>query len=87
MFILINGAGQPDPGDDERDGVSHLPAPGFARVAGTVHVVGDLRGPVPGVAACGLWLRRAELWRRRPTGQLCLGCFGGEAVAAALRRP
>lgn len=81
---LIHGVEQQD---DREEDVPQLPAPGYARVAGNVHVVGELRDPLPPIAACGARLRDAELWRRRPDGRLCPGCFGGEAVAAALPRP
>lgn len=80
---LIRGVEQED--DQEKD-VPQLPAPGYARVAGEVHVVTELRDdPLPPIAACGARLRGAELWRRRPGGRLRPGCFGGEAVAVAVR--
>ncbi len=71
----------------ERSSPVQLPAPGYARSRGDVHVVADLQDQRHPLAACGVWLTRAELWRRRPDGRLCPGCFGSEAVAAALPRP
>lgn len=79
---LIRGVEQED---DREEDVPQLPAPGYARLAGDVHVVSVLRDRLPPIAACGARLHGAEMWRRRPDGRLCPGCFGGEAVAVAVR--
>lgn len=71
---------------DEED-VTQLPTPGYARTGGLVHLIAEQVTPSLRIAACGARLRRAELWYRLPEGRLRGGCFGGEAVAVALRRP
>ncbi len=83
---VIHGLDQADDAGQEEDAVQ-LPAPGYARSRGDVHVIAEVEHPRHPIAACGVLLIRAELWRRRPGGRLCPGCFGGEAVAAALPRP
>ena len=73
-----------EPEDTGQPGVAGLPPPGYAVLAGAVHLVAHLE---PLFGACGHWLLHAELHHRMPPGRRCRGCWGDEWVAVAVRRP
>ena len=84
---LIHGNAEQEDDAGQPAGIAELPPPGFAVLAGAVHLVEHREPGAPTRGACGAFLRRAELHHREPPGRRCRGCFGDQAVAVAVRRP